>query len=292
MESSFVLQGRRIGAAELQQVRQLLGSHPEWSRYRLSRELCSLWNWRAPNGQIQDMAARTLLLKLEQRGHLTLPAKRWPSPNRMLHKQARPVAHAAEPIHDSLAQLTPVEVIELSQRPEQLPLYEWLLHAYHYLSYTGTVGLNLKYLVRDRQERPLGCLLFGSAAWKCAPRDQFIGWSSVARQRHLQAVTNNTRFVLLPWVRVPGLASHVLGHVLRRLRRDWWGKYARPLELVETFVDTSRFPGACYRAANWIKVGQTTGRTRQDRDRQMQVPPKAVWIYPLNSQFRSRLCVE
>jgi len=152
------------------------------------------------------------------------------------------------------------------------------------------VGLNLKYLVRDCQGRPLSCLLFGSAAWRCAVRDQFIGWSPATRQNHLQQVTNNARFLLLPWVRVPHLASHVLSRVLRRLPRDWRRKYARPLDLVETFVDTSRFTGGCYRAANWIELGQTTGRTRQDRNHRLQASPKQVWVYPLAAQFRRRLC--
>jgi hypothetical protein len=279
-----------MGPAQLQQVRDLLGAHPDWSRYRLSRELCALWNWRAPNGQMQDMAARTLLLKLEERGHLRLPPKRRASPNRMLHKQVRAVAHAGEPIRSPLAQLTPLEVIELSQRPDQLPLYEWLLHQYHYLSYNSPVGLNLKYLVCDCQGRPLSCLLFGSAAWKCAPRDQFIGWSPAQRQTHLQELTNNTRFLILPWVEVRQLASHVLSRVLRRLRRDWQIKYSRPLHLVETFVDSSRFTGACYRAANWADLGQTAGRSRQDRSHRMAVPPKRVLVYPLESRFRRPLC--
>jgi hypothetical protein len=277
-------------AAQLQQVRDLLGAHPDWSRYRLSRQLCALWNWRAPNGQLKDMAARTLLLKLEQRGHLRLPPKRQPSPNRMRHKRVRPVAHAREPIGGPLAQLTPLEVVELSQRPDQLPLYEWLLHQYHYLSYASPVGLNLKYLVRDRQGRPLSCLLFGSAAWQCGVRDQFIGWSPAQRQTHLQELTNNTRFLILPWVEAPQLASYVLSRVLRRLRRDWQVKYARPLRLAETFVDGSRFTGACYRAANWLDLGQTAGRTRQDRSHRMAVPPKRVLVYPLEPDFRPRLC--
>jgi hypothetical protein len=287
---ALVLQGRVIGATELEQLRHLLQSHSEWSRYRLSVELCRLWDWRAPNGLLKDMAARSLLLKLGERGLVQLPPKRRASPNRMLHKQLRPVAHARDPIRDSLGQLSPLEVIELSQQPRELPLYEWLLHEHHYLSYASPVGLNLKYLVRDRHGRPLGCLLFGSAAWKCAVRDQFIGWSAEARQSHLQQVTNNCRFLLLPWVEVPQLASHVLGRVLRRLPRDWQRKYARRLDLVETFVDTSRFTGACYRAANWIALGQTTGRTRQDRAHQLQTPPKALWVYPLDPQFRRRLC--
>jgi hypothetical protein len=146
------------------------------------------WNWRAPNGQLKDMAARSLLLKLEQRGFVRRPAKRRASPNRMLHKQLRPVTHLREPIYEPLAQVTPLEVIALSQRPDQLPLSEWLLHHYHYLSYASPVGLNLKYLVRGRQARPLACLLFGSAAWKGAPRDQSIGWNPATRQAHLQQV--------------------------------------------------------------------------------------------------------
>lgn len=291
MENVLALQGRAIGPAELQQMRHLLETHPEWSRYRLSREVCLLWNWRAPNGQLKDMAARTLLLKLADRGHLCLPAKRRASPNRMLHKQIVPVAHATEPIAEPLSQLRPLEVKELSQWPKELPLYEWLLRQYHYLSYASAVGLNLKYLVCDRRGRPLSCLLFGSAAWKCQARDQFIGWTAEQRQTHLQQITNNTRLLVLPWVRVPHLASHTLSLVLGRLRQDWQTKYARPLQLVETFVDTSRFKGICYRAANWLDLGQTTGRTRQDRAHRLAVAPKRVLVYPLEPQFRRHLCV-
>jgi hypothetical protein len=236
------------------------------------------------------MAARTLLLKLAQRGHISLPEKRRPSPNRMLHKQLRPLTHARQPITDVLDRLRPLEVTELSQCAEELALYEWLLHQYHYLSYASPVGLNLKYLVRDCQGRPLSCLLFGSAAWKCEMRDQFIGWSSAQRQAHLQQITNNTRFVVLPWVQVPQLASHILSLVIGRLHQDWQRKYARPLHLVETFVDTSRFRGICYRAANWLDLGQTTGRTRQDRAHRIAVPAKRVLVYPLDRHFRNRLC--
>jgi hypothetical protein len=290
VEGTLILQGRAIGAAALQQVQQLVASHPQWSRYRLSRELCVLWNWRAPNGLLKDMAARTLLLKLAQRGHVVLPEKRRPSPNRMLHKELHPAAHDSQPITGSLAQLRPLEVRELSQCPEELALYEWLLHQYHYLSYASTVGLNLKYLVRDCRGRPLGCLLFGSAAWKGEVRDQFIGWNPAQRQAHLQQITNNTRFLVLPWVQVPQLASHILSLVVSRLRQDWQCKYARPLQLVETFVDTTRFRGVCYRAANWLDLGQTTGRTRQDRSHQIAVTAKRVLVYPLDTQFRRHLC--
>jgi hypothetical protein len=207
----------------------------------------------------------------------------------MRHKRVVRVDHATEPIRASLRELLPLEVHELSRYPEEQPLFEWLLHRYHYLSHTSSVGLNLKYLIYERQMRPVACLLFGSAAWKCAVRDQFIGWSAPERERALQQITNNSRFLVLPWVDVRYLASHVLSRVVRQVRADWHRKYSRPLHLVETFVDTSRFVGSCYRAANWIDLGHTTGRTRQDRLNRIQVPRKRVLVYPLTSDFRSAL---
>lgn len=284
------VQGRLLEPEQIQGLRQLIAEHPEWSRRRLSEELCRRWEWRDPKGQLRDMAARALLLKLHERGLLMLPPRRRRASNRMRQRQWRPVPHRREPIRGELAALRPLTVRELSQCPAERSLYEWLLHEHHYLSYTGTVGLNLQYLVRDCQGRPLSCLLFGSAAWQCAVRDQFIGWNPVQRAARLQALTNQTRFLILPWVEVRCLASHILGLVVGRLRADWQSKYARPLELVETFVDSSRFTGACYRAANWIALGRTTGRTRQDRAHRLAVAPKDVWVYPLNPRFRVRLC--
>ncbi len=289
MNAGCIIQGRTVCPADVGSIQRLLAENPQCSRYKLSRLLCQLWDWRDPKGQLKDMAARALLLKLHERGWIVLPAKRCPSPNRMRHKRVAPVDHATEPIRASLRQLLPLEVRELSRCPEDQPLFEWLLHRYHYLSHTSAVGLNLKYLVRERSGRPVACLLFGSAAWKCAVRDQFIGWSAPERERALQQITNNTRFLVLPWVEVRYLASHVLSRVGRQLRADWQRKYSRPLHLVETFVDTSRFAGTCYRAANWIDLGQSTGRTRQDRWNQIQVPPKRVLVYPLTAHFRSAL---
>jgi Domain of unknown function (DUF4338) len=289
MNAAGLVQGRFVGQQEIELIQQLLTDYPHWSRYQLSRNLCQVWNWRSPDGHLKDMAARTLLLKLEQRGHIRLPAKRWASPNRMRHKRVLPIDHATEFICGTLADLAPLEICEVSQSPQELGLYEWLLHRYHYLSYTSSVGLNLKYLVYDRQRRPVSCLLFGSAAWKCARRDQFIGWTAPTRQAHLQEITNNTRFLILPWVQVPHLASQVLNQVGQQLRQDWQSKYTRPLHLVETFVDTLRFTGVCYRAANWIYLGQTTGRTRQDRWYQIQAPPKQILVCPLTPDFRHHL---
>jgi hypothetical protein len=172
----------------------------------------------------------------------------------------------------------------------ELRLFNGLLAHYHYLGHRNTVGENLRYLVRDRHGQPLACVLFGSAAWKCAARDRFLGWDAAQRQRNLQRLTNNTRFLVLPWVEVPHLASHVLGIIARRIRADWQAKYGHPVHALETFVDCSRFKGTCYRAANWRRLGQTQGRTRNDRGRRIRVAVKDVYLYPLVADVRRELC--
>jgi hypothetical protein len=151
------------------------------------------------------------------------------------------------------------------------------------------VGENLQYLVTDAAERPLGCVLFGSAAWKCAARDQWIGWTAEQRESRLRLITNNSRFLILPWVVVKHLASWILGQVARRIAQDWQSKYGHRVVLLETFVDRERFAGTCYRAANWVEAGSTCGRSRQDRHRTLQVPTKGVWLLPLEKNFRQRL---
>jgi len=200
------------------------------------------------------------------------------------------VFHDRSPIEESLSSLQPIGMETLATGHEQLPLFRYLLQCYHYLGHKTCVGENLKYLFRDRMGRPLGCLLFGSAAWKARSRDEFIGWDSAQRQRNLFLLTNNTRFLILPWVRVKHLASHLLALTLRRLSRDWVNKYAHPIELVETFVERERFRGTCYRAAGWIYVGATTGRSRNDTHQTLRVPVKDIYLYPLRPDFRERLC--
>lgn len=288
-DERLLLQGREIGAAELDQIRALLEAHAEASRYRLSRLLCAAWDWRSATGQLKDMAARALRLKLEQRGAVRLPARRCASPNRMRQKRVPPPPPVGAAVEVPLGVLQPLQIEELSVTSAALPLFESLLHHHHYLGYTSAVGMNLKYLVRDRQGRPVACALFGSAAWRCAVRDRWLGWEAATRARALQRVTNNTRFLILPGVRVPHLASHVLGQLTRRLRADWQRKYHAPLSVVETFVDPSRFGGTCYRAANWVALGTTRGRTRQDRFHRLQVAPKAVYVCPLVAHFREEL---
>ena len=296
MTEGSIIQGRRIGAAELDQVRDLLRSHPDWSRRRLSEELATLWNWRNGAGQLKDMAARTLLLKLEQRGWLELPPRRTTPSNRMRQKRLpQPgLAGAQAPVTGPLKELLPLQVKECSRADKasgQRALFDALLHQHHYLSHRSSVGENLQYLVRDAQARPLACVLFGAAAWQCAARDHYIGWDSWGRAQHLHFLANNTRFLILPWVGVAHLAAHLLSRITQRLSADWQAKYGHPLYLLETFVQADRFSGAAYRAANWVRVGQTKGRTRQDRPdgTRHQAAIKDVYLYPLHRRFREHL---
>jgi hypothetical protein len=272
-----------------------MAAHPDWSRRRLSQELARMWDWRNGVDQLKDMAARTLLLKLEQRGWIALPPRRQTPSNRMRHKRLPDLQFSGlqAPITERLAALLPLMICEVSTPAgaNQRPLFESLLHQHHYLGHRSTVGENLQYLIRDGQSRPLACLLFGAAAWQCADRDHYVGWDAGHRAKNLHLLANNTRFLILPEVTVPQLASCVLGQVSRRLSRDWQGKYGHPIYLLETFVERERFTGTCYRAANWVRVGQTKGRTRQDRldGTRHQVPIKDVYLYPLHRRFRQRL---
>ena len=288
MASVMVMQGRQIEAADIEWLRGQLAAQPDWNRTRLSRELCARWDWRNAKGHPKDMAARTLLLKLERAGHLHLPARRAPSPNAHRNRRIEPVAPPKEPVRDALRDLRPLSVSVVAPGSSDARLFHGLLAHEHYLGQRNTVGENLRYLVRDRHERPVACALFGSAAWKCADRDAFPGWDRPTRERNLQRLTNNTRFLIPGWVQVPHLASHVLGLIARRIRADWQAKYGHPVHALETFVDR-RFRGTCYRAANWLHLGQTRGRTRNDRHKRIHVPIKDVYLYPLVEDFREAL---
>jgi len=238
------------------------------------------------------MACRSLLLRLERAGGIALPPRQRKSPNGFRNRSPVRVSHRTDPIDGDLNCLMPIELSCVSTGSEQDRLFRCLLSGHHYLGYKNTVGENLKYLVRSRDGCPLACVLFGSAAWKSAARDSHIGWSAPVRERHLHYVTNNTRFLILPWVRVPNLASHILSRVARRVSRDWIDKYAHPIYLLESFVDRSRYRGICYQAANWIGAGQTTGRTRNDRNRTIRRSRKDVYLLPLERRYRDRLCDE
>lgn len=294
MLEAKILQGRRIGPSEIEEIRGLIEANPLWHRRRLSVALAQRWRWYAPSGQLKDMAARSLLLKLHERGLIGLPERRRAPPRR------RAVARAdlldsppPEPVEGSLSSLRPLQLQVVGPKKPDYPVFQRYLARYHYLSYRGPVGENLGYLIRSRTGIPLACLLFGAAAWQCAPRDRWIGWSPEQRTQGLPLIANNQRFLILPWVRVDHLASHILGQVAQRISEDWQHRYRHPLCVLETFVQGDRFLGACYRAANWVCVGQTTGRTRQNqryRDHAVHAPVKDVYLHPLRVDGRQQLC--
>lgn len=287
MMNTMIIQGRKTTYEDIQLVQKLIADNPDWHRTRVSKELCTLWGWYNANGQIKDIACRTFLRKLEQRGYLTLPERR--SPGGSSYQQRIPsVPHKKDPIAGALQSIAPITVNPVDKT--FLPLFKCLINRYHYLGFSVTVGQNMKYLVFDKNDNPLACLLFGSAAWKCASRDEYIGWSSKVREANINLVTNNMRFLILPWVKVPHLASHILSQVVRRITADWEEKYGHPVYLLETFVEKERFRGTCYRAANWTRVGETTGRSRNDRYSTLKVPVKDIYLYPLRKRFREALC--
>jgi hypothetical protein len=290
MAKVMILQGRELREHEIALIRDLLDDHPEWGRSRLSVELCERWNWRNATGRLKDMAARTLLLKLERSGHIRLPARRGPSPNARRNRHLEPVTGPSEPIRAALRDLRPLRVGVVAPGSQEARLFNGLLAHEHYLGHRNTVGENLRYLVRDRHGRTVACALFGSAAWKCVDRDAFIGWNQPTREANLQRLTNNTRFLIPGWIQVPHLATHVLGLIARRISGDWEAKYGHPVYALETFVDRSRFRGTCYRAANWLLLGSTQGRTRNDRTHRIRTAVKDVYLYPLVADFRRELC--
>jgi len=290
MKETLVMQGWPVSEKDLHDLRQCMAAHPDWSRWRLSQWLCAQWNWRNGTGQLKDMAARSLLVKLHQRGLIRLPARRQTPTNRM--RAAAVALHLWDrtPCCGSLEELGPLELREISGEPSAREELAAALTQFHYLGSAGMVGENLLYRISDRQGRLLAGVLFGSAAWKCRDRDRFIGWDSAHREANLWRITNNSRFLILPWVRVPDLGSWILGQVLRRLSSDWEGKYGHGVVLVETFVEQERFRGTVYQAANWQRVGSTRGRTRQDRYTTLRVPVKDIYVYPLLRNFREVLC--
>jgi len=290
MSDKTIIQGRLIGSAEVELIRRLLVENPDWHRTRLSRELCAIWNWRNGSGRIKDMAARTLLLKLEQRKLITLPPRQGSAHNAARNRFLNLHEHDQMPVTGSLQTLLPLSINMVEKNTADLMIFKSLIAQHHYLGLRNTVGENLKYLIFDRRERLVGALLFGSAAWQTQPRDTFIGWSVPARRSGLSLITNNTRFLIPGWVRVPYLASHILSRISRRIDIDWQRKYGHRIHLLETFVDRDRFLGTCYRAANWICVGQTKGRTRNGPNGAPIATIKDVYVYPLNKNFRHTLC--
>lgn len=291
MNETLIVQGRKLEAADIERICQFLVENPTWSRRRLSQAVAAEWGWRNGCGQLKDMAARSLLVKLHARGYVELPPRRQTPTNRMMRRQSVAAREwDSTPVTGTLRSVGQLTVREVSTQDTARDECAAALAQFHYLGWGGAVGENLAYAVTNEAGRLFACMVFGSPAWKCAGRDGFIGWTAEQRQRHLYRITNNTRFLILPFVRIPHLASWIFGQVLRRLSADWNAKYGHAVVLVETFVDRERFAGTCYKAANWIRTGATSGRSRQDCGHSLRVPVKDVYVYPLDRRFRQELC--
>jgi hypothetical protein len=284
----FRYRGREISQADILYIRALVGRHPNESRRTLSTMLCEAWQWRQANGALRDMVCRGMLLMLERAGQITLPPVSYVRHN-PLAKRSRPEPARidATPIEDRLANLQPLE-FEQVRRTWNEPLFNSLMEEHHYLGYEQPVGEHLKYLVWA-QGRPVACLAWSSAPRHLGSRDRYIGWSAEARRRNIRLIAYNTRFLILPWVRVEYLASHILGRMVARISEDWQRMYGHPIYFLETFVDPERFRGTCYRAANWVLLGKTTGRGKQSNSYVPNRSIKEVLGYPLTKRFRELL---
>jgi hypothetical protein len=269
------------------EINKVLTDNPGISRTKLSKRICELWDWRRPDGQLKDISCRDMLRALDKSGAITLP-----KPRQILRvNEARtvpPIEHDTTPITGILAMLRPVEIVTVEQGDRSRE-FASLLDQYHYLGFDRTVGENMKYMAIGNDGAVLACLLFGSAAWSCRDRDRHIGWDVERRRENLRFMTNNTRFLIPPWVAVPHLASHVLSLCARRVSADWKKKYGHGVHCLETFVETGRFRGTCYKAANWILVGRTSGRGRNDINNARALPEKDIYLYPLDKSYRQTL---
>jgi len=288
MDIRLSYRGREIADTDIAFIRQLIAADPAVSRRALSRQLCQAWNWVQPNGALRDMVCRGLLLALHRAGHLELPAPRYRlSTPWIRHGGSVPVDLDRTPLHGPLEKIRPLEFRQVRRTSDE-PLFNSLIKQYHYLGYTQPVGEHLKYLVYSG-ERPIACLAWSSAPRHLGCRDRFIGWSAEARRRNIRFIAYNTRYLILPWVEVPHLASHILGRMVGVLVRDWQRMYSHPLWFLETFVDPQRYRGTCYLAANWVVLGRTTGRGKNDQTGKPNRPIKEMLGYPLRRDFRERL---
>jgi len=289
MKTLIRYRGRGFTEAEVAFVRQFIAEHPADSRWALSRKLCEAWGWVQPNGALRDMVCRGLMLALDRAGYIQLPpVKKHSSSPFAIRKRPALIEVDQTPVEGKVSELKPLEFRQV-RRTSSEALFNSLIEHHHYLGYCQPVGEHLKYIVFSN-DRPIACLAWSSAPRHIGSRDRFIGWSKEFRVNNLSLIACNTRFLILPWVQVPCLASHILGAMVKILPADWESLYNHPLYYLETFVDQERFHGTCYRAANWIHVGQTTGRGKNDQTGRPNRSIKDVLGYPLSKDFRRHLC--
>ena len=279
---------RVITSEDILYIRELIAAHPRESRRTISKTLCEAWQWKQPNGALRDMVCRGMLLMLDRAGQIELPPVKF-VPRNPLARRVRPAPMRIDmtPVELSLRQVQPLEFAQVRRSGDE-PLFNSLMEEHHYLGYEQPVGEHLKYLVWA-QGRPIACVAWSSAPRHIGARDRYIGWSQEARRRNISLLAYNTRFLILPWVRVKHLASHILGQMAMRIAQDWQRIYGHPIYFLETFVDPERFRGTCYRAANWVLLGKTTGRGKQSNSYVPNRSIKQVLGYPLTKRFRELL---
>lgn len=281
----------QITKKHIAEINGLIKENPEWNRSRLSIELCEIWDWKSGKGQIKDISCRDLLRELDKAGLIRLPPSQrgtrqpgWGADKIFL------MEHETKRVETNLGNLTPLK-IEIVSNQADLKIFKSYIAQYHYLGWDRSIGENMKYMIKSACGKTLACMMFGSASWKVKPRDDYIGWSDEERRNGLHLLTNNVRNLIFPWIRVPCLASHMLALISRRISDDWQAKYSHPIFLLETYVEKDRFRGVCYAAANWAKVGSTTGRGRNSVSMRPTLPIKDVWLYPLSGDFKNKIKV-
>jgi Domain of unknown function (DUF4338) len=289
MAETWRYRGQQIDGEQIAFLREFIRMHPTSSRWKLSRQLCEALGWKQANGALRDVVCRGLLLMLERAGQIELPPVRRHIRGQRRTGRPRPEAVLIDttPLAMPLTELGSIEIQQVRRTADE-PLFNSLMESHHYLGYEQPVGEHLKYLVWA-QGRPVACLAWSSAPRHLGSRDRYIGWSGDARRRNIRFIAYNTRFLILPWVAVPHLASHILSRIARRLSLDWERLYQHPIYFLETFVDPERFRGTCYRAANWVVLGRTTGRGKNDHTNRPNRSIKEVLGYPLTPRFRQFL---
>ncbi len=280
--------GQLFTYTDLEITREILRKHPAETRVGISRLVCQKFEWYSPNGRLKEMSCRVALLKLHRADLIRLPPPRRSNGNGRKLKHITSISDPGQPILKPASQLGPLHIEPvLSTKDSQL--WNQLVERYHYLGYKPLPGAQMRYFIRCS----LGLLAvigFSASAWKVAPRDQWIGWNDLQREKHLHLVINNSRFLILPWVQSQHLASKILALCAKHLPSHWLSQYGYKPILIETFVQKDKFRGTCYRAANWIYVGQTKGRGKKDSLHLHLLPIKDIWLYPLNHNFRGILC--
>ena len=289
MDLPVKYQGKTATTQDVEFINKLIAENPHDSRWKLSRKLCEAWDWVQPNGHLRDMVCRGFMLRLDEAGYIKLPPRKC-IPNNPLAQRTRPPKIEIEQVAlvGTLKEIQPIDIRQVRRTPAE-KLYNSLIDQYHYLGYCHPVGEHLKYIIYA-EGRPIGCFAFSSSPRHIGCKDRFIGWSKEVREKNLHLIAYNTRFLILPWIKVRFLASHLLSRIVKVAAADWESIYNHRIYFLDTFIDKSRFKGTCYRAANWKYLGETTGRGKNDQTRKPNRSIKGVWGYGLVRDFRKRLC--